>query len=273
MAIVPFIAHGETYFKDGMKWTAQYVGTHTPGGVYSTQTVSLEGAAAVDGYNALKMFVLTNDDAATKKQVASVRTEDERVYFYDTQSKSWHLMYDFGLEVGEGCYVYNILSRDSDAMPQRTYVKCTAHTENDTYDGWPSLILAEYESEVCDVQLGQGEWLKGLASIQGILRNNMFDLDGFGSTLTGVYYNDNLICQPGLSGIQSMVNAPMSVKVSGKTLSIYNVGTAGMLSLYTADGSLIGRYELSGTDIAITLPHTGAYILSAGGYSQKIYTP
>lgn len=266
---MPLIAHSETYFKEGSKWSVQHIGTHAPGGVRTTETVYIEGEAVINGFNAMKMFVVNNNDESTRRLATYARTEGERVYFFDGQSQEWLLMYDFGLTVGEGCYVYSVPTGVSDS-PNCSYVKCTARTESDKYAGWGTLILEEYESEACTNPLGQGEWLIGLASTSGVFGNNRFDVDGVCSMLLSASYRDEEICQMSQTGIEGLVCTPLTVNVCGMTLSVSNAGTKGMLSLYKADGTLVNRYELSGNDIDIRLPHKGVYILSTGSYSQKI---
>lgn len=116
---LPLVAGAQDYFKDGMEWVQCVSGTHEPNPVTVVETVTLDGDTVVDGMDALKMWV-TNDKTQVRELVAVVRTEGDRVLFRNgAVTDGWRLMYDFGLQPGEGCYVCNV----SDNLT-RTYVKC-----------------------------------------------------------------------------------------------------------------------------------------------------
>lgn len=183
-ALVPIAAvDAKTYFQDGMKWEMCKSGTQSPDPIFVTETVSIDGE--MDGMNA-RIMTCGYTDPSQPTVSFYVLTEGERVYCSPVSSGDleWHLLYDFSLKAGEGCYVESPSVSSSDGIFFRTYVKCVSVKENDPeWQGWDTIRLEEYDSHDCGRLIGSGIWLKGLASVNGVLDNNRFDSDGVCSSL------------------------------------------------------------------------------------------
>ena len=87
---------------------------------------------------------------------------------------------------------------------------CTKESVLEAYDEkgerfeFPALYVEEYDTEKCEVRYGEGCWLKGIASTNGFLFNNRFEVEGRGSTLLLSFLSDGLgNMSPVLTGIES----------------------------------------------------------------------
>lgn len=172
------------YFTDGTCWETLVTDTTTPDQPTSVQNVRIIRNST---YTYPAMY-LCDEQGEVTALVGQIRQTRDKVYFNPTLTISrWYLMYDFGLEEGEGCYVYSPLRKTSAGVPQPTYVRCTGITErNEDYDGWDTMRLEEYKDDTCQQYYGEGIWIKGLSSASGVLFNGGFELDGVGSVLNTV---------------------------------------------------------------------------------------
>ena len=60
-ATLPFLMSAETYFREGMQWQTLIVGTQTPEGVYSLETVTLQKSTNSDWLEMNSHTVCQND--------------------------------------------------------------------------------------------------------------------------------------------------------------------------------------------------------------------
>ena len=102
---------------------------------------------------------------------------------------------------------------------------CTKESVLEAYDEkgerfeFPALYVEEYDTEKCEVRYGEGCWLKGIASTNGFLFNNRFEVEGRGSTLLLSSLSDGLgNMSPVLTGIESC-----TVKENGKAVKIFGL--------------------------------------------------
>ena len=100
---------------------------------------------------------------------------------------------------------------------------CTKESVLEAYDekgerfALPALYMEEYDTEKCEVRYGEGCWLKGIASTNGFLFNNRFEVEGRGSTLLLSFLADGLgNMSPVLTGIESC-----TVKENGKAAKVF----------------------------------------------------
>lgn len=127
-----------------------------------------------------------------------LRVEGRKVYARSPkpEMQDWYLIYNFGLQPGEGEWVY-ICSYQFKPVT-RTYMKfgrrpCAANPELQV------MYIEEYlrafgasetdedpELEYC----GQGRWLSGIGNMDGVTWNGYFEADGGGSRLLEVRRND-----------------------------------------------------------------------------------
>lgn len=268
---LPLSAIAQNYFKDGTKWVTQTNGTHNPTPTFTLETTTIEGDTIVNGHNALKMFT-SNDTDKSFKLMAVIRTDGDKVYFRNRQDNDeWYLLYDFGLTVGQGCYVYSMLYPDNATdLPKKTYIKCTELKNDSQYNGWGTMIVEEYETESCDVFLGTGTWIKGLASIKGVIENNMFDMDGRGSQLLEASSNGQVIYRKSTSEIYTVKNENIMVRTEGLNVYISQKDKLNDISLCTCDGRLIGNYKVTNNETHLVLPEKGIYIVKCGKEAKKI---
>ena len=272
LSLVPLVMNSQTSFTDGMKWRTQIIGTHDPEAVASIETVTIEKSVEDD---CLKMYRYYENNVSDREFVASVMIDKDKVYFRpcDSKSSEWYLLYDFGMEPGEGCYIYNPVTFSENSIPYFTYVKCVGIDDGSDYNGWKAMSMEEYRDDSCSDILGKGTWLKGLSSLNGILYNNCFGIDGLGATLLlDVSDNEKNIYPNNSTGIvqaRETLDPNFNIKIDGSNIEIFTSHeTIG--SLYDQSGVLIGEYRFSKTPTKITLPSKGIYILKSGNVSQKI---
>ncbi len=268
MLLLPLAAHGQTYFKDGMEWVTRLNGTHAPKPVFVHETIALEGDTLVGGMPALKMFC-TNDTDGQRTLIAVIRTEGEKVYFKTAAySDEWYLMYDFGLQPGEGCYVYYLPRHANDLY--KSYIKCVGEADNSEYGGWAAMRLEEYPSDACEQLYGSGVWLKGLGCPNGVVENTRFEDDGGGRLLLEAAYNGRTIYSKKTTGVSPIAAAPAGLRIDGTNVYISHAEAIGSVSLYTDSGLLLNSRYIPGREAHIALPGNGIYLLKTGQQTHKI---
>lgn len=185
------VASTQKLFTDGMKWRTQIYGTHEPGEVKSIEVVTIE---KTQDENCFHMYRSYEDNTSDRELIAVIKEEESKVYFKPNGFKSseWYLLYDFSLKPGEGCFIYSPLTFSKNSEPYKTYVKCIGIDEKFNGD-WSLLRLEEYTDDSCSNILGNGSWIIGLSSLKGILYNNRFEVDGFGSLLLEVSDNERIL--------------------------------------------------------------------------------
>lgn len=107
---------------------------------------------------------------------------------------------------------YRPLTFSKDSEPYKTYFKCIGIDEKFNGD-WSLLRLEEYTDDSCLNILGNGSRIIGLSSLKGILYNNRFEVDGFGSLLLEVSDNEKILYSNMLSGILEITDPSIPIKV------------------------------------------------------------
>lgn len=135
------------------------------------------------------------------------------------------------------------------------------------------LRLEEYTDNSCLNIIGNGSWIIGLSSLNGILYNNRFEVDGFSSFLLEVSDNERILYSNIPSGILEITDTSIpNIKVDG--LDIYiSVNDDICGSIYSQAGVHIGDYKFSKTPTHIKLSNRGIYILKFENTSKKILVP
>ncbi|MDE5652065.1 MAG: hypothetical protein K2I48_01195, partial [Muribaculaceae bacterium] len=259
MFFIPFLVNGQNHFVDGMTWRTRVCGTHDPEAKESIEVVSIEKGVDNDCFNMYRSY---EDNAYDREFIAVIKNEGSKVYFNPAgiNSSEWYLLYDFGLKPGEGCFVYCPLAISEDSKPYKTYVKCLCIDEKFNED-WDVLRLEEYTDDSCTTMIGNGSWIRGLSSVNGVLYNNRFEDDGFGSVLLDVRDNERIIYSNSQSGILETTDiASVEVKIDGLEISI-SVDDDVYGCIYSQTGLNIGEFRFSKTPTCIKLSNRGIYIL------------
>lgn len=262
--LVSFSANCRNYIEEGMEWHSLRADSTESGLVYSIEVVTLENW---DGNARYEAYVSYGEDRSVKELAGLVVVFGDNVYFEDALSLTpvLHNMYDFGLEVGDSCY---ITSADKDLY--QTYIKCKS-IEKCPYSGWDMMIFDEYKdlryTELC----GHGSWLIGLSSTQGFLKNNRFGMAGSSSRLFLVKdaSGREIFYDPTVSIPETAIDTEF-VRVEGRSVWMDGQGDC-YCDLYEQSGKRLGRYRLDATNRQIDLPGSGLYILRMeNGRSLKV---
>lgn len=205
-----------TFFFKNMSWKTKVASTTDETVPTYVQTATLDCVEYVDGYRQMQLYCSSDADPDSYELAAYIRTDADKVYFRrpDSQNDTWYLMYDFGLKAGEGCYVYNAYAADGE--PLRTYVRCVDVKADPQY-GWTVMSLEEYDDESCGACKAAGAWLQGLASVNGLLFNNCFGMDGVGGMLLEASCMDRVYYSRITSGID---NAPAEERAADRCYGI-----------------------------------------------------
>lgn len=267
---LPFMASAYTnHIQDGMSWVIEVYGTQDSIPEETIKTIDINGAIDIDGITSLQMYETTNNDLSTRQLIAYIRTEGDKVFFKraDAISEEWNLMYDFGLNIGDGCYVCDL------GMQRRTYVKCiNIDNNNAQYGGLETLTLVEYyDNGYCqDYQLSTGVWLKGIGSVNGIIYNNFFEYDGGSSRLISATYDGKSIYNFRASGIDEAMNTKPIINIKGLMVCVNNLPQNEVVSVYTIDGKLTHQYTTLDGSAYFNVPSSGCYILKYGSKNTRI---
>lgn len=270
LAFIPLLMNGQNYFTDGMKWRTQLYGTHEPEPVITIEVVTIEKTLDDNCFNMYRSY---EDNTSERELIAVIKIDDSKVYFKlnGFNSSEWYLFYDFSLKPGEGCFIYSPFPTSKDSGPYKSYIKCIGIDEKFNED-WNLLRLEEYTDDSCLNILGDGSWIIGLSSFNGILYNNRFDVDGGGSILLDVSDNGRIIYSH-QSGILETTDTPnLNIKIEGLNITVSaNDDICG--SIYSHTGVHMGDYKFSNTPTHIRLSTGGIYILKLDNISKKILVP
>lgn len=195
LAFLPVMANAQDYIKEGTAWNCIVNGSHAPS-VYVSATEEIAGDTIINGITASKVYY--SSETSSRQLTAIIRTEESKVYLWHHASNQWLLAYDFGLEVGKGCYVGHLNnSLQKNDSGRITYIRCTGKDTVTLYDEStgnpvevPVLYVEEYRSDECEGDCSTGTLLVGIGTTKGLLWNNRFGVDGGSSTLVSVSCDD-----------------------------------------------------------------------------------
>ncbi|MDE5807413.1 MAG: hypothetical protein K2H76_04795 [Muribaculaceae bacterium] len=196
LLFILYCASAQNYFKDGVIWVMKYEGTSAP------PDEAPKGYSTTFLYKAPNDSVLSMYEHSDKSEsepsfIAYIKTEGDKVYFnqYEDSIPKWNLLYDFGMQPGEGCYIYSPLNYNlkRPRKPVREYMVCTDIHPDPDNPGWEIMEMEVYDEEDSEKPWDRGRWIKGLGSEMDVDRSNAFHLEGGGSDLIQVYDNDKLI--------------------------------------------------------------------------------
>lgn len=270
----------QSCFKDGTTWKSSYWGyghgSDVP--VFIMETVTLDGTETLDGHEAMKMYsTLAYGEVPDERVlVAYVRTDGDKIYFKlpKAENGEWYLMYDFGLQPGDDCYINNPSIIGNGNIPFKSYIKVT-DVARDEQNGMDIIRFKEYKDESCDeLSKADGEWIKGLSSSRGVNYPNGFGLDGglMGVELLEVTCGGETIYKNTSTNIVNTENGTLKAKADGLTLHISGINTPCNISLFTTDGILCKQMTAADSHADIALPDYGVYILKIGNMTMKIAT-
>lgn len=273
LAFMSTYSYAQQYFKDGTKWKTELSGINSDGNgphiTSSNSYVWLDGEETVDGYQAMKMYC-SEENKSEKNLYAYIRTEGDKVFFLPAgiDGASWYLMYDFGLKVGDECYVYDASNFDYYPSMHPSYIKCVGIEEN-AENGITSIIVQKrYEDgeRVNETFV----WYKGLSSELGVIYNNTIDMVGIDTRLTEVTCDGKVVFKNKTTGIEATKVGKVKVTVNGLDVSVANIEKPCQIALFSFDGRLLNRIVAKTNTANLTLPGYGIYILQVGGHIQKV---
>lgn len=262
IVLLPMLSFGQTCFTGGMEWRTQLVSTADPTGRSTVEVSTLEEAVLVDGYEALKMYSMYENEPESKAMKYYVRTDNDRVFFKlpGSTSGAWYLMYDFGLTAGQGCYVYSPVFAGDGNEPLRSYVKCVNIGTAEAPDVC-LMEMEEFKDESCVEPTGKGTWLKGISSENGVDYNIGFGMDGIGTLLLSAKNGSNVLFSRNTTSISNVPQSALKYHVEGLNLVVSGVMPGDKLQICQTDGTVIGNFIAKDTEVSIRLPKAGLYIL------------
>lgn len=270
--VFTFTINAQTYFTDGMRWATKYTSTSSFEHPTWIRIVSLELA---NDENCFRMYEAKAENATERELIGYVKTEGDKVFFkYDeNDAAEWYLFYDFGLQPGEGCYVYHANTyaySNAEPIPGKTYIKCVGIEESSEFNGLPAMILEEYKDELDDTFCTHGVWIKGLSSALGVTMNTYFERDGGGSCLIHAEAADGtVIYTDGTMGVNTTTDSSLRITVNGNTAHVAADSEISG-SLYSQAGLHIGDYRFNSTPTTILISEPGVYVLKTDATTHKI---
>lgn len=277
MAILPMLIFGQECFTNGTEWITKIT---TPGYPQKEliQKEKLDGMVNIDGYDALKMYCEYESIPDSKTLLYYVRTEGDKVFFRlpDDDSGTWYLMYDFGLVVGEGCYLYCPLytDKENNNTPLKDYFKCISWTKDET-SGIYFMDAEEYEDNTCTGFILDGpRWFDGISSIRGISSNIGLGMRaGSFPQLIEVKNGDRVFYSDNTTSISKVSNAPLRYRVDGLNINLSGTEVSDKIQVYYTNGALLGNFTAKGNSINISVPNSGMYILKIKNTTISIHVP
>lgn len=277
MVVLPMLIFGQECFTNGTEWITKIT---TPGNPKKEliQKEKLDGMVNIDGYDALKMYCEYESIPDSKTLLYYVRTEGDKVFFRlpDDDSGTWYLMYDFGLVVGEGCYLYCPLytDKENNNTPLKDYFKCISWTKDET-SGIYFMDAEEYEDNTCTgLILDEPRWFDGISSVRGISSNiGLGMISGSFPQLIEVKNGDRVFYSDNTTSISKVSNTPLRYRVDGLNINLSGTEVSDKIQVYYTSGALLGNFTAKGNSINISVPNSGMYILKIRNTTISIHVP
>ena len=273
MAILPMLIFGQECFTNGTEWKMMIRSIEYQPKT-SFEISKLDGMVNINGYDAFKMYCEYENKPDSKTLLYYVRKENDKVFFKlpDDDSEKWYLMYDFGLAVGEGCYIYNPTFTISFKKLYKTYLKCISITKDETSDN-TIMGMEEYKDDTFELLRGEGEWIKGISSTLGINYNTGFGRTGGEFRLIEVKNGDRVFYSDNTTSISKVSNAPLRYRVDGLNINLSGTEVSDNIQVYYTNGALLGNFTANGNSIDISVPNSGMYILKIKNTTISIHVP
>lgn len=273
MAVLPMLIFGQECFTNGTEWKMM-IKSIEPQPKTSIEISKLDGMVNIDGYEAFKMYSEYENKPDSKTLLYYVRKENDKVFFKlpDDDSEEWYLMYDFGLAVGEGCYIYNPTFTISFKKLYKTYLKCISITKDET-SGNTIMGMEEYKDDTFELLRGEGEWIKGISSTLGINYNTGFGMTGGEFRLIEVKNGDRVFYSDNTTSISKVSNAPLRYRVDGLNINLSGTEVSDKIQVYYTNGALLGNFAAKGNSINIRVPNSGVYVLKLKNTTISIHVP
>ena len=273
MAVLPMLIFGQECFTNGTEWKMMIRSIEYQPKT-SFEISKLDGMVNINGYDAFKMYSEYENKPDSKTLLYYVRTENDKVFFKlpDDDSEEWYLMYDFGLAVGEGCYIYNPTFTISFKKLYKTYLKCISITKDETSDN-TIMGMEEYKDDTFELLRGEGEWIKGISSTLGINYNTGFGMTGGEFRLIEVKNGDRVFYSDNTTSISKVSNAPLRYRVDGLNINLSGTEVSDNIQVYYTNGALLGNFTAKGNSINIRVPNSGVYVLKLKNTTISIHVP
>ena len=273
MVVLPMLIFGQECFTNGTEWKLMIRSIEYQPKT-SFEISKLDGMVNIDGYEAFKMYSEYENKPDSKTLLYYVRKENDKVFFKlpDDNSEEWYLMYDFGLAVGEGCYIYNPTFTINDKELYKTYLKCISITKDET-SGNTIMGMEEYKDDTFELLRGEGEWIKGISSTLGINYNTGFGMTGGEFRLIEVKNGDRVFYSDNTTSISKVSNAPLRYRVDGLIINLSGTEVSDNIQVYYTNGALLGNFTAKGNSINISVPNSGMYILKIKNTTISIHVP
>ena len=149
-------------------------------------------------------------------------------------------MYDFGLKVGESCEVYSAWNIDNYPNLRESHITCL-DVQKDENSGFDKMLVQE---SLEGIDCGTFVWYKGLSSDLGLLWNNGCGVDGIGRILMEVSYNGEVIYSNNTTSVENVATGGLKTSVSGKNVTVTNIGKPERVKLFSADSNILGANQL-----------------------------
>lgn len=273
MVVLPMLIFGQECFTNGTEWKMMIRSIEYQPKT-SFEISKLDGMVNINGYDAFKMYSEYENKPDSKTLLYYVRTENDKVFFKlpDDDSEEWYLMYDFGLAVGEGCYIYNPTFTINDKELYKTYLKCISITKDET-SGNTIMGMEEYKDDTFELLRGEGEWIKGISSTLGINYNTGFGMTGGEFRLIEVKNGDRVFYSDNTTSISKVSNAPLRYRVDGLNINLSETEPGDNIQVFYTNGALLGNFAAKGNSINISVPNSGMYILKIKNTTISIHVP
>ena len=274
MAVLPMLIFGQECFTNGTEWKMMIRSIEYQPKT-SFEISKLDGMVNINGYDAFKMYCEYENKPDSKTLLYYVRTEGDKVFFKlpDDDSEEWYLMYDFGLAVGEGCYIYNPTFTISFKKLYKTYLKCISITKDETSDN-TIMRMEEYKDDTFELLRGEGKWIKGISSTLGINYNTGFGMTGGVFRLIEVKNGNHVFYSYDTSSISQVSHTtPLRYRVDGHNINLSGTEVRDNIQVYYTSGALLGNFTANGNSINISVPNSGMYILKIKNTTISIHVP
>ena len=267
------LAQDIMYFKEGTQWIVE-IYPDEPYKPYVTETLTLKSIPGAEP-NILALYTDLPSEYYYDAHCLNIKVEGEKVYFHlvdetcvvpKADDEGWYLMYDFGLEVGETCEVYNAtyMRSHNDPSKCKSTLKYIGFAQLEEIGSFLNMYMEELPYEE------GGTWYKGVGAAAGVLDNCLFGYDGRGSKLVGLIYDGKEIFYNPSAAVENIKDdSDFQIIRNGLNITISTTESDKPCYVYSLDGKLISVIDLSDSN-NFTASEPGFYIIKIGDLSRKI---
>lgn len=270
------LVSAQNYFRPGTVWQfgVEAIPPHQLSDSFYSRTIGEE--VPLDGEKVMQY----TDVEKPFDIIAYIKTEGEKIYVRGPKEsdKEWCLIYNFGLQAGEG-EVFTIPSHDfNPEKARKTYLKCIERKKSDRGD-WEEMTMLYFgedhpvSEEDEGIYYHEGKWIVGVGGTSALFISDGFAMDGLYTWLLQAEYDNKVLykSQFNTSNVAEIdANSDYTVNSEGLSINVCGLRDNTSVSAYDVAGRKVAAEVSSEGKCKLTVPSQGLYLVRNKLVNRKI---